>query len=77
MIVTQGLIDIHIHYSYNIVRLSIDPDSACLRKGSTTIVDAGSIGGFLFIPFKKYVIEKSKNKDIRLILNFEFSLTLL
>lgn len=70
MIVTPGLIDIHTHCSYNVVRLSIDPDSACLKKGSTTIVDAGSIGELLFTPFKKYVIEKSKAR-IYALLNIE------
>ncbi|MEM1574721.1 MAG: amidohydrolase/deacetylase family metallohydrolase [Nitrososphaerota archaeon] len=60
MIVVPGLIDLHTHVSYNVIMLSIDPESSCLMKGSTTVIDAGSTGYLNFTPFKKYVIEKSK-----------------
>ena len=60
MIVTPGLIDIHTHTAYQFVRLSIDPEPACLLKGSTTVVDAGSTGELLFTPFRKYLIEKAR-----------------
>jgi len=60
MIVTPGLIDLHTHVAYNVIKLSIDPESSCLMKGSTTVVDAGSAGYLNFIPFKKYIIEKSR-----------------
>jgi len=59
-IVTPGLIDIHTHTAYELVRLSIDPERACLLKGSTTVVDAGSTGELLFTPFRKYLIDKSR-----------------
>jgi dihydroorotase len=60
MIVTPGLIDIHTHTAHELVRLSVDPEQACLRKGSTTVVDAGSTGELLFTPFRKYLIEKMR-----------------
>jgi predicted amidohydrolase len=60
MIVTPGLVDIHTHTAYDVVRLSIDPEQACLPKGSTTVVDAGSTGELIFRPFKKFVIERSR-----------------
>ena len=70
MIVTPGLIDLHTHVSYNVVMLGVDPESSCLMKGSTTVVDAGSTGHLNFIPFKKYVIEKSRTR-IFAMLNIE------
>lgn len=42
--------------------LSIDPENSCLIKGCTTVLDAGSTGHLNFIPFKKYIIEKSKTR---------------
>lgn len=60
LIVTPGLIDIHTHTAHELVRLSIDPEKACLLKGSTTVVDAGSTGELLFTPFRKYLIERAR-----------------
>lgn len=70
MIVTPGLIDLHTHVAYNVIKLSVDPESSCLIKGSTTVVDAGSTGYLNFVPFKKYVIEKSRTR-IFTMLNIE------
>ncbi|MEM3384229.1 MAG: amidohydrolase/deacetylase family metallohydrolase [Nitrososphaeria archaeon] len=70
MIVMPGLIDLHTHVSYNVVMLGVDPEQACLKKGVTTVVDAGSTGHLNFIPFKKYVIEKSRAR-IFVMLNIE------
>lgn len=70
MIVTPGLIDIHTHISYKIVNLAIDPMSACLAKGSTTVLDAGSTGELLFPAFRKYVINACKTR-IYALLNIE------
>ncbi len=60
MIVTPGLIDIHTHTAYNVVRLCIDPETACLLKGTTTVVDAGSTGELNFAPFREYVMRPSR-----------------
>lgn len=62
MIVTPGLIDIHVHAAHNLVRLSIDPEQACLLKGSTTVADAGSTGELLYTPFEKFVIKPSRTR---------------
>ncbi|MGC8949560.1 MAG: amidohydrolase family protein [Thermoprotei archaeon] len=70
MIVVPGLIDLHAHVSHNVVMLGVDPEEACLKKGVTTVVDAGSTGHLNFIPFKKYVIEKSRAR-IFAMLNIE------
>ncbi len=70
MVVTPGLIDLHTHTAYGVVRLSVDPVRSCLLRGATTVVDAGSTGELSFSPFKKFVIEKS-NARILALLNIE------
>ncbi|MBS7614843.1 amidohydrolase/deacetylase family metallohydrolase [Candidatus Bathyarchaeota archaeon] len=70
MVVTPGLIDLHVHCNANLMHLAIDPETACLLKGSTTVLDAGSTGELNFMGFRKYVIEKSKT-GIFALLNIE------
>jgi len=70
MIVTPGLVDIHVHCCYGIAHLAIDPDLICLAKGSTTVLDAGSMGELNFMGFRKYVIEKARTRIFAL-LNIE------
>jgi len=67
MIVTPGLIDLHVHCCYEIAHLAVNPDLACLAKGSTTVLDAGSTGELNFIGFKKYVIKNAKTRIFALI----------
>lgn len=59
LIVTPGFIDMHAHVAHNVIGLSVDPDRACLEKGSTTVVDAGSTGELNFVPFREYVVHRS------------------
>lgn len=42
--VTPGLIDAHVHCYQYATPLGINPDEACLSRGVTTIIDAGSAG---------------------------------
>ena len=70
MIVTPGHVDLHVHCSYGIVYLAIDPEMVCLAKGTTTVLDAGSTGELNFIGFRKYVIERARTKIFAL-LNIE------
>lgn len=70
MIVTPGLIDLHVHCCYGIIHIAIDPELACLAKGSTTVVDAGSTGELNFMGFKRYVIRNSRTRVFAL-LNIE------
>ena len=67
LIVTPGLIDLHTHVAYNVARLCVDPDQACLSKGTTTAVDAGSTGELTYTPFKKYVVESVKTRVLAFI----------
>jgi dihydroorotase len=56
MIVTPGLIDIHVHVYDGVAPLAIPPDPTNIAKGVTTVVDAGSAGAHTFPGFRKYVI---------------------
>ena len=67
MIVTPGLIDIHVHCCYKIAHLGVDPELLCLAKGSTTVVDAGSTGELNFMGFRRYVIDNSRTRIFALI----------
>ena len=51
-LVVPGLIDLHTHVFRGIGR-SVDADVACLRRGTTTAVDAGSAGAASFEAFRQ------------------------
>ncbi|MFN7923520.1 MAG: amidohydrolase/deacetylase family metallohydrolase [Bryobacteraceae bacterium] len=56
MIVTPGLIDIHVHVYDGVAPLGIPADPNCIAKGVTTVVDAGSAGAHTYPGLRKYVI---------------------
>jgi dihydroorotase len=63
MIVTPGIVDLHVHVCYSICpRLGVIPDEACLPSGSTTVLDAGSAGHIVFPSFREFIIKNSKTK---------------
>ncbi len=70
MLVVPGLVDFHVHCSHNINYIAVDPETACLAKGCTTVLDAGSTGELNFMGFRKYVIDTSKTRILAL-LNIE------
>ena len=43
-LVCPGLIDLHVHCFPGGTLLGVDPDEWCLKRGVTTVVDAGSAG---------------------------------
>src|SRR5947207_313276 len=57
LLVTPGLIDLHVHVFFGASHYGIEPDPHCLATGTTTVVDAGSAGALTFPAFRKYVIE--------------------
>jgi dihydroorotase len=67
LVVSPGLIDIHTHVAWELVRLSIDPYTRCLLKGTTTAVDAGTTGELNFRGFEHYVIDTSKTRILAFI----------
>ena len=61
-IVVPGLVDLHTHVYWGVSHFGIDADSFCLKKGVTTVVDAGSAGALTFKGFKKFIIERSRTR---------------
>ena len=62
LLVTPGLIDLHVHVFEGVSHYGIEPDATCLAHGVTTVVDAGSAGADTFLGFRKYVIEVSETR---------------
>lgn len=68
MVVTPGLIDVHVHVYDGVAPLGIPPDPNCVAKGVTTVLDAGSAGAHTFPGFRQYVINVAQTR-IRALLN--------
>lgn len=70
MIITPGIIDIHVHVfagtnkaqQYMDGPNSLPPDGFTFRAGVTTVVDAGSSGWKTFPLFKKNIIDQAKTR---------------
>src|SRR5580658_5694102 len=56
MIVTPGLVDVHVHVYDGVAPLGVPADPNCIAKGATTVVDAGSAGANTFPGFRQYVV---------------------
>ena len=72
LIVTPGLIDLHVHNFWGVSHYGLDPDVTNIANGVTTAVDAGSAGAATFDAFRRYVIERA---DTRLYALLNISLT--
>lgn len=59
-VVVPGLVDLHVHVYDKVTPLGVDADERCLRRGVTTVVDAGSAGYFTFPGFRHYVVERAR-----------------
>jgi len=64
LLVTPGLVDLHVHVFPGASHYGIEPDPHCLGTGTTTVVDAGSAGALTFGAFRKYVIEVSETRIV-------------
>lgn len=62
LIVTPGLIDLHVHIYAGVSHYGIDADPACLARGVTTALDAGSAGASTFGGLRRYIIEASATR---------------
>lgn len=57
MIVTPGLIDLHVHGYQHATPLGVDPDHYFLGRGVTTAVDAGSAGSDTFAGLREFLMK--------------------
>ncbi len=62
MLVTPGLIDLHMHAFLYGHLLSVDVDELAPRSGTTTFVDGGSAGSLNFLGFRELVIRRARNR---------------
>ena len=62
LIVTPGLIDLHVHAFWGGSTYGIDPDIGNLAKGVTTALDAGSAGAWTFPAFRSHVIDRAETR---------------
>src|SRR2546422_786515 len=67
LLVTPGLIDLHVHVFYGASHYGIEPDPHCLATGVTTVIDAGSAGALTFPAVRPYVIEVSRARILPLV----------
>ena len=62
LIVTPGLIDLHVHAFWGVSHYGIEPDPSNLAKGVTTALDVGSAGARTFPAFRRFIIEQSQTR---------------
>lgn len=62
LLVTPGLIDVHLHLMNGLGAFGADPDVFGVGSGVTTVVDAGSAGHSLLTVFRRYVTDNAKTR---------------
>lgn len=67
MIVTPGLIDLHVHVYNRHTPISIEADPLCPAGGVTTMLDAGSAGSFNFPGFRRDTLERIETQVLALV----------
>jgi dihydroorotase len=67
LIVTPGLIDVHLHLMKGLGAFGVDPDIFGVGSGVTTVVDAGSAGHTLLNVFRNFVTNNAKTRVLNYI----------
>ena len=62
LIVTPGLMDLHVHAYWGVSHFGIDQDVGSIAKGVTTALDVGSAGALTFQGFRRWVLEGSDTR---------------
>ncbi|MCZ6539301.1 MAG: amidohydrolase/deacetylase family metallohydrolase [Chloroflexi bacterium] len=62
LLVTPGLVDLHVHVFWGVTDVGIEADPACVHRGVTTAIDAGSSGSNTVAGFHRYVIDRSDTR---------------
>src|SRR5215467_14137645 len=67
LVVTPGLIDVHLHLMNGLGAFGVDPDIFGVGSGVTTVVDAGSAGHTLLNVFRNYVTDNAGTRVLNYI----------
>ncbi len=62
LLVTPGLVDLHVHVWWGVAHLAIEADPACVYRGVTTAIDAGSSGANTIAGFNRYVMDEAHTR---------------
>jgi len=62
LLVTPGLVDLHVHVYQGASHYGIEVDSTCLATGATTVLDLGSAGAWTFSGFRRSVIDVAQTR---------------
>lgn len=62
LLVTPGLVDLHVHVYEGASHYGIDADATCLATGATTVLDLGSAGAWTFSGFRRSVIDAARTR---------------
>lgn len=62
MLVTPGLIDVHVHVFPGVATIGITPDVVGMARGVTTMIDAGSAGATTFPGFRAFVARGARTR---------------
>lgn len=65
-LIVPGLIDMHVHVFPGVSHYGIDPDTTCLARGVTTVLDYGTAGSLTFPGFRRYVIDPAQTRVMAL-----------
>ena len=60
--VLPGLVDLHVHVWWGVAHLAIEADPACVYRGVTTAIDAGSSGANTIAGFHRYVMDQAQTR---------------
>ena len=62
LIVTPGLVDLHVHAYWGASTYGVDPDISNAAKGVTTALDAGSAGAQTFPAFRRHTLTRADTR---------------
>ena len=62
LIVTPGLIDMHMHAYWGVCCYGLEPDAINIARGVTTAMDCGSAGARTFPHFRRTVMERADTR---------------
>lgn len=67
LLVTPGLVDLHVHVYYGATFYGLRPDEIGRAGGVTTMLDAGSAGSMGYRGFKEFIVDRSKVRVLALV----------